>query len=110
MHTTNRYGDYQKYPEEPYVGSAAYPASIYNSWDPNWRGFVGTTLILAIEEFSDLLSKNTQELILESLYNTTIGDSYRFGSLEPGKDNLFPSYSNPVRLIFHSKQIICIKC
>ncbi|EMR72210.1 hypothetical protein UCREL1_738 [Eutypa lata UCREL1] len=89
------YGDYQKYPEEPYVGSAAYPASIYNSWDPNWRGFIGTTLILAIEEFSDLLSKNTQELILESLYNTTIGDSYRFGSLEPGKDNLFPSYSNP---------------
>ncbi|RYP08857.1 hypothetical protein DL764_001654 [Monosporascus ibericus] len=89
------YGDYQKYPQEPYVGSAKYPAERYSSWDPNWRGFIGTTLILAIEEYSDLLSDNTQGLMLESLYNCSVGDSYRFGSLVPGGDNLWPSYSNP---------------
>lgn len=32
-----RYGDYQKFPEEPAVGSPAYAQSIYDSWDPNWR-------------------------------------------------------------------------
>ena len=29
------YGDYQKYPEEPVVGSTYYEPSIYNTWDPN---------------------------------------------------------------------------
>lgn len=29
------YGDYQKYPEEPVVGSPYYEPSIYNTWDPN---------------------------------------------------------------------------
>lgn len=87
------YGDYQKYPEEPYVGTDVYPASIYNSWDPNWRGFVGTTFVMIMEEFSDLLSNDTQELIMESLYNTTVGDTYRVGGVD--HDNLYASYSNP---------------
>ncbi|KAH7148248.1 hypothetical protein EDB81DRAFT_688108 [Dactylonectria macrodidyma] len=89
------YGDYQKEPEEPYVGSAAYPASIYNSWDPNWRGFVGTTFVLALEEFGDLLDKKTQKLMLDSLHKAVVGDSYRFGHLDPKLDNLYPAYSNP---------------
>ncbi|KAH7368787.1 hypothetical protein B0T11DRAFT_350350 [Plectosphaerella cucumerina] len=89
------YGDYQQEPEEPYVGSPAYPAKIYGSWDPNWRGFVGTTLVMAMEEFPDLLSKSTQKLILESLHNATKGDDYRFGHLDPSQDNLYPAYSNP---------------
>ncbi|KAH6980709.1 hypothetical protein BKA56DRAFT_643982 [Ilyonectria sp. MPI-CAGE-AT-0026] len=89
------YGDYQQEPEEPYVGSAVYPAKIYGSWDPNWRGFVGTTLVLAMEEFSDLLDKKTQKLILASLYKATVGDSYRFGHLDSSQDNLYPAYSNP---------------
>ena len=92
--TKCRYGDYQKYPEEPYVGSSAYAADIYNSWDPNWRGFIGTTLIIAFEEYEHLLSDPTKDLILESLHNATKGDEYRVGGVDD--DNLYPSYSNPV--------------
>ncbi|KAH8653390.1 hypothetical protein BX600DRAFT_401982 [Xylariales sp. PMI_506] len=87
------YGDYATYPEQPTVGSPAYPAVIYNSWDPNWRGFVGTTLIVIYEEFKEILPSNVQDLILESLYNNTIGDSYRVGGVDG--DNLYPAYSNP---------------
>ncbi|KXH64760.1 hypothetical protein CNYM01_02074 [Colletotrichum nymphaeae SA-01] len=87
------YGDYQKYDGEPYVGSPYYEDSIYNSWDPNWRGFVGTTLVMALEEFPHLLSNDTQDLILESLHNTTKGDEYRVGGVDD--DNLYPAYSNP---------------
>ncbi|EUC48323.1 hypothetical protein COCMIDRAFT_87677 [Bipolaris oryzae ATCC 44560] len=87
------YGDYQKYPEEPYVGTPEYPASIYNSWDPNWRGFIGTTFVIMLEEFPHLLPQDTTAYILESLYNTTIGDSYRVGGVDD--DNLHPAYSNP---------------
>ncbi|KAJ9149343.1 hypothetical protein NKR23_g4222 [Pleurostoma richardsiae] len=87
------YGDYQQEVEEPYVGSPHYPRQIYGSFDPNWRGFVGTTLVMAMEEFSSLLSNSTQELILESLANATVGDSYRVGGVDG--DNLYPSYSNP---------------
>jgi hypothetical protein len=46
----NRYGNYQQEPEESTVGTAAYPQKIYNSWDSNWRCFVGTTLIIGLEE------------------------------------------------------------
>ncbi|KAK8043470.1 hypothetical protein PG993_005900 [Apiospora rasikravindrae] len=87
------YGDYQKYPEEPEVGSEAYPASIYDSWDPNWRGFIGTTFVVMLEEFPDRISEAVQELMLASLFNATVGDSYRVGGVDD--DNLYPSYSNP---------------
>ncbi|KAL4931763.1 uncharacterized protein BDV17DRAFT_226507 [Aspergillus undulatus] len=87
------YGDYAKYPEQPTVGSPAYPPVIYNSWDPNWRGFIGTALIIIYEEFRSLLPTHVQNLILESLHNTTIGDSYRVGGVDG--DNLYPAYSNP---------------
>ncbi|KAM0720736.1 hypothetical protein Q7P37_004873 [Cladosporium fusiforme] len=87
------YGDYQKYPEEPYVGSPVYEPDIYNSWDPNWRGFIGTTLIIAMEEYEHLLANETKELVLESLYNATKGDEYRVGGVDD--DNLYPAYSNP---------------
>lgn len=89
------YGDYQKEPEEPYVGTPLYQPEIYDTWDPNWRGFIGTTLIVIIEEYPHLLSDSTQDMILESLYNTTKGDEYRVGGVDD--DNLYPAYSNPVR-------------
>jgi hypothetical protein len=88
-----RFGDYQVEPEEPYVGTQAYPANIYNSWDPNWRGFVSVTLIIGLEEFPHLLSGDVTDLMLESLRNATIGDSYRVGGVDD--DNLYPAYSNP---------------
>jgi hypothetical protein len=86
------------------VGTAAYPGSfsndIYNSWDPNWRGFIGTTLIVALEEFPHLIPDNVTALIEESLFNNTVGDSYRVGGVD--NDNLYPSYTNPVNIgCFH---------
>ncbi|PVH93355.1 hypothetical protein DM02DRAFT_619309 [Periconia macrospinosa] len=87
------YGDYQIYPEEPTVGTKQYPPNIYNSWDPNWRGFVGTTLIIMLEEFPELIPQDTQDRMMESLHNATVGDSYRVGGVDD--DNLYPSYSNP---------------
>ncbi|KAJ2906090.1 hypothetical protein MKZ38_003127 [Zalerion maritima] len=87
------YGDYQIYPEEPTVGTDHYPAVMYNSWDPNWRGFIGTTFVLMMEEFPDLIPNDDQSLIIESLYNTSVGDSYRVGGVDG--DNLYPAYSNP---------------
>lgn len=92
--TEQWYATYQKYPEEPTVGSRAYPQKIYNSWDPNWRGFVGTTLIVALEEFPHLIPGDVTALIEESLYNATVGDSYRVGGVD--NDNLYPAYTNPV--------------
>lgn len=80
------YGDYTVYPEQPNVNSSAYPPTIYNSWDPNWRGFIGTTLMVVYEEFRHLLPNDVQDLILESMYNNTIGDSYRVGGVDD--DNL----------------------
>ncbi|EFX05172.1 hypothetical protein CMQ_1808 [Grosmannia clavigera kw1407] len=87
------YGDYTVYPEQPTVGSRSYDPVIYNSWDPNWRGFIGTALIVIYEEFGHLIGRDVQELIVESLYNNSIGDSYRVGGVDG--DNLYPSYSNP---------------
>jgi hypothetical protein len=78
------------------VGTPQYNPKIYGSWDPNWRGFVGTTLIMVMEEYPHLVSSSTQDLILQSLYNATKGDEYRYGNLDPSKDNLYPAYSNPV--------------
>lgn len=91
------YGTYQKYPEELEVGSDAYPAEIYDSWDPNWRGFVGTTFVVMLEEYEESLSEETRELMMESLRHAVVGDTYRVGGVDD--DNLYPAYSNPVRTI-----------
>lgn len=45
------------------------------------------------EEYGHLLPDSTRGLILESMYNNTIGDSYRVGGVDG--DNLYPAYSNP---------------
>lgn len=87
------FGTYEKYPEEPKVGTPTYPAEIYGSYDPNWRGFIGTGLMIGIEEYPHLLSFEVKDLIMESMRNVTIGDSYRVGGVDG--DNLYPAYSNP---------------
>jgi hypothetical protein len=50
-------------------------------------------LIIIYEEFGSLLPTDVKELILESMYNNTVGDSYRVGGVDG--DNLYPSYTNP---------------
>ena len=89
------YGTYQKYPEEPEVGSEAYPAEIYDSWDPNWRGFVGTTFVVMLEEYGGRIGEETRGMMMESLRHAVVGDTYRVGGVDD--DNLYPAYSNPVR-------------
>lgn len=89
-----RYGDYQQYPEEPTVGTPAYQPIIYDTWDPNWRGFIGIAFIIALEEFAPLIPADVVQLMHASLYNNTVGDSYRVGGVDG--DNLYPSYTNPV--------------
>lgn len=88
------YGSYTRSPSQPVVGSRVYPAKIYGSWDPNYRGFIGTTLAMMLEEHSDVLSDAIQERMLESLHRAVIGDTYRVGGVDG--DNLYPGYSNPV--------------
>jgi hypothetical protein len=46
-----------------------------------------------LEEFPHLIPQDIQCYMLESLYNTTVGDSYRVGGVDD--DNLYPAYSNP---------------
>ena len=55
---------------------------------------MGTTLIIALEEFGHLIPASTTALIEASLYNATVGDSYRVGGVD--NDNLYPAYTNPV--------------
>lgn len=45
------------------------------------------------EEFGHLLPSSTLSLIVESMHNNTVGDSYRVGGVDG--DNLYPAYSNP---------------
>ena len=95
------YGTYQKYPEEPTVGTPSYPQKMYDTWDPNWRGFIGNAFIIALEEFGEVIDEGVKVLIEESLFNATVGDSYRVGGVDG--DNLYPAYSNPVGLSLFSK-------
>jgi hypothetical protein len=55
--------------------------------------FVGTTFVMILEEFGSLLGASTVSAIHQSLYVTSVGDSYRVGGVDD--DNLYPSYSNP---------------
>ncbi|KAK4508146.1 hypothetical protein PRZ48_001884 [Zasmidium cellare] len=86
------YGDYEVYPEGPYPGTEAYLAVIYNSWDPNWRGFVGTAFIIIVEEFGHLLPHKLEERLIQSIHLSALGDTYRVGGVDD--DNLYPAYSN----------------
>ncbi|EQB44244.1 hypothetical protein CGLO_17038 [Colletotrichum gloeosporioides Cg-14] len=60
---------------------------VFNPWDPNWRGFIGSNLIVIYEEFRHLISEDVQ------MRDNTVGDSYRVGG--ENDDVLYPSYSNP---------------
>jgi hypothetical protein len=42
--------------------------------------------MVVYEEFNHLLPNDVQELILESMFNNTVGDSYRVGGVDD--DNL----------------------
>ncbi|EIN14701.1 hypothetical protein PUNSTDRAFT_81236, partial [Punctularia strigosozonata HHB-11173 SS5] len=86
------FGTFKGTPDDPDPSTLPNP-QIYTDYDPNVRGFVGTSFIIALEEFKHLLKPGLVSLIEESLYNATIGDGYRVGGWD--NDNLYPVYSNP---------------
>ncbi|KAI9362886.1 hypothetical protein DFJ73DRAFT_792903 [Zopfochytrium polystomum] len=86
------YGTYQQSPEEPLPGSPQYAASIYNSYDPNWRDFISTAWILAIEEYSSLLGADLVSKMVASLKTSALGALTRVGQ---DGDNLLLTYTNP---------------
>ncbi|RBR18877.1 uncharacterized protein FIESC28_05799 [Fusarium coffeatum] len=90
------YGTFKLAPDEPdpTPNGILYPPSIYGTYDPNWREFVGTQLIQVVEEFGHLLPKGLESRIENALEAAAIGGMRRNGSY-PQDDNLILGYSNP---------------
>ncbi|KAF5389578.1 hypothetical protein D9757_004100 [Collybiopsis confluens] len=86
------FGTFKDAPDSPDPGDTWTP-EIYSSYDPNQGLFVGTSFIIILEEFAELLDPSIKDLVKESLYNATVGDGYRNGGING--DNLYPVYSNP---------------
>ncbi|KUI70719.1 hypothetical protein VM1G_06355 [Cytospora mali] len=79
---------------EPTDNSSYWPPEIYETYDPNWREFVGTQLIQVIELYSNLLGSDLITRIEDALETAALGEIRRNGTYPPG-DNLILSYSNP---------------
>ncbi|KAH8884077.1 hypothetical protein GQ53DRAFT_880375 [Thozetella sp. PMI_491] len=90
------YGTFKLSPDQPYPtpDSPLYPPSIYNTYDPNWREFVGSQLVQVVEEFEDLIGADLVGRIEDALEIAAIGAMRRNGSYPTG-DNLILGYSNP---------------
>ncbi|EON96205.1 hypothetical protein UCRPA7_8296 [Phaeoacremonium minimum UCRPA7] len=90
------YGTWKLSPDEPYPtdDSPLYPPEIYDTYDPNWREFVGTQLVQLVEEFSDLLGNDLVSRIEDALEIAAVGSMRRNGTF-PEDDNLTIAYSNP---------------
>ncbi|KAG0672440.1 hypothetical protein C6P40_003124 [Pichia californica] len=87
------YGDIQQAPDEPTPQPGIYASDIYNSWDPNWRDFVGTAFMIILSDYSDRLSNSSLTTLEEMTFLLAKGDQYRVGGVD--SDNLYPAYSNP---------------
>ncbi|EHK99041.1 hypothetical protein M7I_5099 [Glarea lozoyensis 74030] len=63
-----------------------------NTYDPNWREFIGTQLVQIVEEFSDLIGENLVSRIVKAMEIQAIGAMRRNGT---EGDNLVTAYTNP---------------
>ncbi|KAF6816281.1 hypothetical protein CPLU01_13915 [Colletotrichum plurivorum] len=90
------YGTFKLSPDQPdpTPNSELYPPSIYNTYDPNWREFIGTQLIQDVELYSDLLGEDLVKRIEDAMEIQAVGAMRRNGSFPEG-DNLIIGYSNP---------------
>ncbi|XPS81354.1 hypothetical protein M3J07_013318 [Ascochyta lentis] len=93
------YGTYKLSPDQPdpTSNSTLYPPKIYDTYDPNWREFVGTQLIQVVEEFGLLIGSDLVSCIEDSLEAAAIGGMRRNGTF-PQDDNLILGYSNPAMM------------
>lgn len=92
--TSAWYGDYKLSPDEPnpsYTGDL-YPQEIYATYDPNWRAFIGSTLVQIVAEFEPLLNASLVKDIENSLAVAAVGEMRRNGT---APDNLIVGYTNP---------------
>lgn len=76
----------------PTPDSPLYPPSIYETYDPNWREFVGTQLVQIVEEFSHFIGTEIVDKIIRSLETQAVGAMRRNGT---DGDNLVTGYTNP---------------
>lgn len=90
------YGTYKLSPDQPdpTTGSTLFPPKVYESYDPNWREFIGTQLIQVVEEFGHLIGSDLVSRIEDSLEIAAVGGMRRNGTF-PEDDNLTLGYSNP---------------
>lgn len=71
-----------------------YIPSVYGSYDPNWREFVGTQLVQVVGEFGDLIGPELVSGIEITMIHDAVGTMRRNGSFLEG-DNLILAYTNP---------------
>ncbi|TEA11263.1 hypothetical protein C8034_v007860 [Colletotrichum sidae] len=90
------YGTFKLSPDQPdpTPDSELFPPSIYDTYDPNWREFIGTQLIQDVELYSDLLGEALVKKIEDAMEIQAVGAMRRNGSYPDG-DNLTLGYSNP---------------
>ncbi|TDZ25184.1 hypothetical protein Cob_v001771 [Colletotrichum orbiculare MAFF 240422] len=90
------YGTFKLSPDQPdpTPDSELFPPSIYDTYDPNWREFIGTQLIQDVELYSDLLGEALVKKIEDAMEIQAVGAMRRNGSYPEG-DNLILGYSNP---------------
>ncbi|KAF4628324.1 hypothetical protein G7Y89_g9829 [Cudoniella acicularis] len=88
------YGTWKLSPDEPTPtpDSPLYPPSIYNTYDPNWREFIGTQLVQIVEEFPDLIGEDLIAKIITAMEIQAVGAMRRNGT---NGDNLVTAYTNP---------------
>lgn len=63
-----------------------------NTYDPNWREFIGTQLIQIVEEFPHLIGPNITNQIIKAMEIQAVGAMRRNGT---DGDNLVTGYTNP---------------
>ncbi|KAI0030452.1 hypothetical protein K488DRAFT_87755 [Vararia minispora EC-137] len=98
------YGTYPHSPQDPFPGTSLLGSIPYTTYDPNWRDFVGTAWLLALEESGDLLPDTLVETMEQSLRLVGKGQLLRYQGrgeyansvfANQSVDNLDQAYTNP---------------
>ncbi|THH15465.1 hypothetical protein EW146_g5028 [Bondarzewia mesenterica] len=77
------YGVYPHTPQDPFPGTSLLGTIPYTSWDPNWRDFVGTAWILALERSGRLIPDSVVSQVEQSLLKAGKGNLLRYQGRGP---------------------------
>ncbi|CAG8948993.1 hypothetical protein HYFRA_00002121, partial [Hymenoscyphus fraxineus] len=88
------YGNWRNSGDQPLPtpNSELYPPLIYNTYDPNWREFIGSQIIQILVEFSTLIPETLTTSLMKALEAQAVGAMRRNGT---EGDNLVTTYTNP---------------